>query len=156
MSYVDYARAINSSFKGDGVLHRKVVQLTNAQIKTLRASPKELVPAPGAGWFLELHKAILCLNYGSNALTESTDNMVIEYSGGQDATGAITAAGLITATADTYCVVLGSAIAAAAKTALENLNLRLFNTGDGEYAGNAALDTTMTVIVEYWVHKSPF
>jgi hypothetical protein len=82
--------------------------------------------------------------------------MVIEYGGGQDASGAITAAGFITATADTYCVVLGASIAAAAKTALENQKLQLFNTGDGEYAGNAALDTVMKVIVEYWVHKSPF
>jgi len=150
----DYAQGINSSFKADGVLHRRVVNLTNAEIKALRATPKVLVPAPGAGWFLEFHKAILCLNYGTNALTESTDNLVIEHESGQDLTGAITAAGFITATADTYCVVLAAAVAAAAKTNIENKNIRLFNTGDGEYAGNAALDTTMTVIVEYWIHKS--
>jgi hypothetical protein len=150
----DFAQGINSSFKADGVLHRRVVNLTNAEIKALRASPKVLVPAPGAGWFLEFHKAILCLNYGSNALTESTDNLVIEYAGGQDVTAAITAAGFITATADTYCVVGAATIAAAAKTAIENQALRLFNTGDGEYAGNAGLDTTMTVITEYWIHKS--
>ena len=156
MAYIDYARAINSSFKGDGVLHRKVVQITNAQIKALRASPKELVAAPGAGWFLELRKAILCLNYGSNVLTESADNMVIEYGGGQDITGAIEATGFIDATGDSYCTVYPAAIPVAAKAAIENRAIQLFNTGDGEYAGNAGLDTTMTVIVEYWVHKSPF
>jgi len=154
MSYVDYARAINSSFRGDGVLHRKVVSLTNAEIKALRATPKVLVDAPGAGWFLELHKAILILDYGTNVLTESTDNLVIEYDGGVDATGAIETTGFIDQAADQMAVILPAAIATALASGIVNKSLKLFNTGDGELAGNAALDTKMKVIVEYWVHKS--
>jgi hypothetical protein len=132
------------------VVHVDTVKITNAEIKALRASPKQLVGAPGAGKFIELLGAILILDYGSNALTESADNMVIQYhTSGLDATGAIEATNFIDATADTILYVAPTAIAYNASTNLVNNAIELFNTGDGEYAGNAALDTKMIVKVAY-------
>jgi hypothetical protein len=151
---IDSIRAINSGFRGDGAYHRKVVKITNAEIKALRASPKVLVPAPGAGWFLLLEYLVLILDYGSNVLTESADNLVVEYESGQDATGAIETTGFIDQAADQMAIILPAAIPTATAANIANKNLRLFNTGDGEFAGNAAADTIMYAIVEYSVHKT--
>ena len=151
---LDAVLSINSKAKGNGIFHRKVVQLTNAEIKALRGSPKELVPAPGAGWFLVLQDVVLILNAGTNVLTETVDNLVVEYGSGQDATGAIETTGFIDQAVDQVAIVYAAPIATMTAANLVNKNLRLFNTGDGEIAGNAALDATMTVIVNYQMHKS--
>jgi hypothetical protein len=136
----------------DAEIHFDTVNLTNAEIKALRATKKELVAAPGAGKFIQLVSAVLILNYGTEVLTESTDNMVIQYhTSGIDATGAIEATNFIDASADTMIYVAPSAIAYNASTNLVNDALELFNTGDGEYGGNASLDTTMIVKIAYLI-----
>jgi hypothetical protein len=131
------------------------VTITNAQIKALRASPKVLVAAPGAGYFLEFRHAWLILNYGSEALTESADDLVIQYhTSGDDVSGSIDSTNFLTATADTIIEVLPTTVAYNPASDMANLALELFNTGDGEIAGNASLDTTMTCIIEYRIHKT--
>ena len=131
------------------------IALTNANIKALRATKKALVATPGADKFLELVSAQLILNYGSEVLTESADDMVIQYAtSGVDATAAITANGFITAAADTIINVLPKALGAVVATNLVNNGLELFNTGDGEYGGNASADTTMTVKITYRIHTA--
>ena len=150
-----YFKSISPGNAYDSELKTDTVRITNAQIKALRASPKELVAAPGAGKFIEFISAFLILDYGSNVLTESTDNMVIQYhTSGVDATGAIEATGFIDASADTMIEVLPSALAYNAATNIVNKALELFNTGDGEYAGNAAADTTMIVKITYRIHTT--
>lgn len=137
------------------VVYNTTVSCNNTCIKALRGSPKELVATPGAGKYIELISAQLILNYGSNVLTESTDNLVIEYgTSGQDATAAIETTGFIDAGADTIAFVLPQGIATVTAANVVNNNIRLFNTGDGEFAGNAGNDTTMTVQVAYRVHTT--
>ena len=127
--------------------------LTSAQVKALRATPIDLTPAPGADTFIQLLGALLVLDYGSNAFTESSDNLVIQYeTSGVDACAAITGNGFITATADTIAVAVPTAIAGAAAASFNNKKLQLFNNGDGEIAGNAANDSQLTVQVTYAVH----
>ena len=128
------------------------VTLTSAQVKALRATPIDLVPAPGAGKFLEFLGAVLKLDYGSNAFTETTDNLVIQYDGGQDASAAIEMTGFIDQTADMIAKVIPATIAAVAAANVENDALELFNTGDGEIAGNAANDSTLVVGISYRTH----
>ena len=126
------------------------VELTNADIKALRGSPKELVGAPGAGYVIQPLDAVLILDYGSNALTESSDNLIIGWNDGAVQAGeAIEATGFITATADTLTnwIMLKDEINAA--STVVNKNLALKNSGDGEYEGNAGADTTMTVTLFY-------
>jgi len=132
------------------------VSLTNAEIKALRATPKTLVAAPGAGKYLEFAGAVLFLDYGSNALTESADNLAVRYTDGSGTivSQAIEATGFIDQTADTATNALPKIDAIAAKSACENKALVLHNTGDGEYAGNAAADTVMRVKVAYRVHTT--
>ena len=127
--------------------------ITSAQVKALKATPIDLTPAPGADYFVQLLGALLVLDYGSNAFTESADNLVIQYeTSGVDACAAVTSNGFITATADTIAVAVPAAIAGAAAASFNNKKLQLFNNGDGEIAGNAADDSVLTVQVTYAVH----
>jgi len=132
------------------------VAITNAQIKALRATPKTLVAAPGAGKVLEFVSAILFLDYGTNVLTESADNMAIRYANGSGTivSQAIESGGFIDATADTMTNALPKIDGASAKSVCENAALVLHNTGDGEFGGNAGADTTMRVKVAYRVHTT--
>jgi hypothetical protein len=131
------------------------VELSNANIKALRGTKKELVASPGADKFLELVSALLILDYGSEALTESVDNMIIQYAtSGVDASAAIESTGFIDSTADTIALVLPVGLTGVVATNMVNNALELFNTGDGEFAGNASNDTTMTVKITYRIHTA--
>lgn len=129
------------------------VSLTAAQIKTLRATPFELVAAQGADTLIQFVSAMLVLTAGSEVLTETADNMAIEYDGGVAAavTGAIEATGFIDQAADTIinAVPANDVVDALADTA--NKNLVLLNTGDGEYGGNASDDAALDVYITYRV-----
>lgn len=138
----------------DPVEYKVKVSLTNSEIKALRATPKTLVSAPGTGKVLEFVSALLKLDYGSNALTESADNMAVKYTDGSGVavSDTIEATNFIDATADTYTNAIAKKDNIVVGTGCSNKALVLHNTGDGEYAGNAGNDTTMDVIVTYRVH----
>ena len=131
-----------------------VVTLTAAQIKLLRATPIEVIPAPGAGKVIEFVSAILKLNYGSEGFTESADNLVLEYDGGSAAvcSQVIEATGFIDQTADTQTNALPVVDTIDASADIENKNIAIFNNGDGEIAGNASDDSTIDVHITYRVH----
>jgi hypothetical protein len=113
------------------------------------------VAAPGADYFIEFVSAVLILDYGSEALTETSDNLVIQYgTSGADVSAAIESGSFIDAEADTMTFVTPSAIAGMAAASAVNDNLVLFNTGDGEIGGNATGDTTITAKVTYRIHKA--
>lgn len=130
------------------------IALTNANIKALRATPITLVAAPGASKVLEFVSAQLMLDYGSNVLTESADNLAVRFENGAGpiVSQAIEATGFIDAAADTTTNALPKIDAIASMAAGANKALVLHNTGDGEYAGNAGNDTLMVVKVAYRVH----
>ena len=142
------------AFDNSAIIYNTTVACNNACIKGLRAAPLTLVAAPGADKFVELVSAVLILNYGSEVLTESEDNLVIQYSSGTDITAAIESTGFIDSNADIIKVVLPSA--AVDVTAANSINkaVELFNTGDGEFAGNASDDTTLSIRVSYRVHTA--
>jgi len=131
------------------------VTLTNSQIKHLRGTPITLVEAQGTYRFIELVSAILFLNAGTNVLTESGDNFAIKYTNGSEvaASETIEATGFIDQSADTFTTAVPKLDTIVAKTGVLNKALVLHNTGDGEYAGNAAADATMDIRVIYRVHK---
>jgi len=129
------------------------VSIPAADIKTLRATPYELVAAPGANKLLQFVSAMLVLTAGSEVLTETDDNLAVEYDDGAAvaASGAIESTGFIDAAADTVtsAIAAGDAIDALADVA--NKNLALANTGDGEIAGNASDDAVLDVYITYKV-----
>ncbi len=140
-------------FDSSTVIYHDTVACNNACIKGLRAAPKQLVAAPGANKFIELVSAVLILDYGSEVLTETVDDMVIEYNtSGADITAAIEATGFIDAAADTIKIVQPSAAITVTAANSVNKAVQLFNAGDGEYGGNASNDTVMTIKVAYRVH----
>lgn len=114
------------------------VSITNAEMLALRATPKTLVAAPGAGYILELIKAWLFFDYTA-AYTEDADNLAILWgAAGSAASATIEATGFVDATADTAIEVAPRTPAAIAKTALDNKALVLHNTGAEEYGGGNA------------------
>ena len=138
----------------DSMIRIDTVELSNVNIKALRATPITLVAAPGAANFIEVISAVLILDYGSEVLTESADNLVIEYNtSGVDITAAIESTGFIDAAADTLKLVYATITDVSAANAV-NRAVQLFNTGDGEFAGNASNDTTMTVKISYRIHNA--
>lgn len=130
--------------------------LTSAQVKALAATQIELVAAPGAGKQIEFISAMLKLDYGgTNAFTETADNLAIKYTddSGAAVSETIETTGFIDQTADTIIYAQPAASAAIAATGVENQALVLDNTGDGEIAGNAGADNTLVVGVAYRVHS---
>jgi hypothetical protein len=139
----------------DSILKTDTVAVTNSQLKALRAAPLALVAAPGSGKFIEFVSATIAMNYGSNVLSESTDNLVIQYhTSGLDASAAIETTGFLDQAADMIATVHATDIAGAAATSFTNLALELFNSGDGEIAGNAGNDTTLIIKITYRIHAT--
>lgn len=124
-----------------------------ADIKLLRATPIELVAAAGADTILQFVSALFVLTAGSEVLTESADNLAIEYDDGSAAavTGSIETTGFIDAAADTITNAIPAGDVIDASADIVNKNLALFNTGDGEIAGNATDDAVLTVYTTYRV-----
>lgn len=127
------------------------VNLTNAQIKALRATPATLVPAPKSGR-LQFEFARLKLNYaGTNAFTETADNLAVRYTDGSGAivSQTIETTGFIDQTANTETNALPKIDAIVTTANSVGKALVLHNTGDGEFAGNAGADNTMEIWVGY-------
>lgn len=141
-------------FDSSSVLYQDSVELSNADIKALRATPATLIAAKGADTIIEFVSAVLILDYGSNVLTETDDNLVIEFEGGQDVTGAIETTGFIDQAVDQIAIVPAATVATMTAATAVNKAIRIFNTGTAEFGGNADADTTMTVKVTYRVHAA--
>jgi hypothetical protein len=135
------------------LMTQATVAVTAAQIKGLRATPKTLVAAPGAGKILQFVDALIMLDAGSEGLTETADNMAIKYTDGSGVavSNTIEATGFIDQTGDTYTSVTPKADAIVAVTGNVNKALVLHNIGDGEYAGNASNDAALKVFINYRV-----
>jgi hypothetical protein len=140
----------------ENLLRYEYGTITNAEIKALRATPKTLVAAVAGGKMIELVSLLLLLDYGSNVLTESADNLELYYTGGTvSALGAtIEATGFIDAAADSALMLRPITLAYAALADVDGKGLMLKNTGDGEYAGNAGGDTVIRYKVVYRVHAT--
>jgi len=148
------AAAVTSAKLDEKTIQYAAVSLTNAQVLAVRATPVQLVAAPGAGKALEFVSAQLIFDY-VGAYTETVDNLAIRY---VDGTGTIVSqtietTGFVDATADTMTNALPKIDAIAAKTACENKALVLHNTGDGEFGGGNAANA-LRVKVAYRVHTT--
>lgn len=150
------AAGVTSAKVDPTVIQTVAVAISNAELKALRAAPKTLVAAPGAGYVLEFIQALLILDYGANVLTESADNLVIRYKDGSGiaASEVIECTGFIDQAGDIMTVAVpdgGAATAIATKAQCDNQPLVLHNNGDGEFGGNAGADTLLRVKISYRV-----
>lgn len=140
------------TLSGDGINQVASVSLTNAEMLALRATPKTLVAAPGAGYMLEFVSAQLFFDYTA-AYTETADNLAVRLGDGSGTivSQAIEATGFVDATADTMTNALPKIDAIVSKTNGENKALVLHNTGDGEWGGgNAANAVRVKVVYRVW------
>ena len=128
--------------------------ITNAEMLALRATPKTLVAAPGAGKVLEFQSVVLLFDYTA-AYTETADNMAVKYENGSGAAASqtIEATGFVDATADTMTIGLAKNDQIVAKSGCENKALVLHNTGDGEYGGGNAANA-IRYKVTYRIHTT--
>lgn len=124
--------------------------ITAAEMKTLRATPKELVPAPAAGYVNEFISIVLFYDYAA-AFTESADNLAvkIENGSGVAVSDTIETTGFLDATADK--MIKGVSIKDALLTAAKALVLH--NTGDGEFGGTGS---PVRFAITYNVHATGF
>ena len=123
-----------------------VSQHTNAEVLAMRATPLVCIAAPGANKSIICDRVTIISDDAGGAWTESTDNLVLEYSGGVDISGAIEATSLVggAVVIESYGV-LDTVLVPSVNEAVE-----LFNTGDGEWGGGNAANS-MTVIISYHV-----
>lgn len=141
LQVMDSTGANQWSIAAKGGVQLAEVTIPAASVALLRATPYTLVAAPGTGFMLQFHNAMLILKYVAPAFTETADNMVINWgtSSPTSASETIEATSFIDQTADTVTVAVpdgGAATALGALTKFNNLPLVLFNSGDGEYAGS--------------------
>lgn len=127
----------------------KEVSITAAEMLALRASPKTLVAAPGAGRVLEFLGAIFIYDYVA-AFTETADNIAIRETDGSGTVVSLTleTTGLLDATADKMSTIKPLATDV---LMLANKPLVLHNTGDGEFGGTGS---PCRVKIAYKVHKT--
>lgn len=132
------------------------VSLTNAEMLALRATPKTLVAAPGAGKVIQFISAVLLFDY-TGAYTESDDNMAVRYTNGSGVivSDTIESTGFVDATADTATFARAKVDGIVAKTGSENQALVLHNTGDGEFGGGNAANA-VRVKVAYRIVPTGF
>lgn len=146
-------RALVGALNEELIQYRTVV-IPHHEVLTLRATPKTLVLAPGAGKVLEFVSAVLELDYsGGVAYTETDDNLAIKYTNGSGAavSQAIEATAFISATATTLTTALPKIDAIVASVNAINKPLVLHNTGNGEYEGGA-VGNGLRVRLAYRVH----
>jgi hypothetical protein len=141
---------------GANPLLYEITTLTNAQILALRATPQQLVAAPGAGKVLIFDSCILMFDRTA-AYTESTANLTVKYENGTGlaASEAIEATGFADAAADIVTTGRRKIDLLGLASATVNKALVLHNIGAGEWgAGNAA--NVIRVKTMYTVWKTDF
>jgi len=152
-------RKINTdaSVLGDFETLTVTVDLTAGQLQTLKATPRELVAAQGAGTLIEFVSAVLVLDWGTAQYVQDNadEDFAILYDDGngeqiatQDSTG------FITSNADAIMIINasglgdGSAITSAANV---NKNIAIANIGTTEWQTG---DSPVRVLVTFRVHNS--
>lgn len=122
------------------------VSIQASAIKTLKATPVELVGAPGAGLALIPFAVNVNLTAGTEVLSESADNLAVKCSTTEMIE--IETTGFINQATDQNRY---QERAEAVTTPIANTSLVLANKGDGEIAGNATDDALLSVRVFYRV-----
>lgn len=133
---------------GDGLELIKYadVLIPASEIKTLKATPVELVSAPGAGFAIIPTGVNVSLAAGTEVLSESADNLVVKC----DSTELIEVetTGFIDQATDQNRY---QERAEAVTVPVANKALIITNKGDGEFGGNASDDAELNVRVYYKV-----
>jgi hypothetical protein len=129
------------------------VNITNAQIKAMRATPVTLVAAPGASKWIEFVGGYFLLKAGANVLTESTANIGIKYKDGSSTqiSETVEMTGFIDQATNQITTIRTKLDGIVATAVYANQPLVAHNLGAGEFAGNAAADALLVAFISYRV-----
>lgn len=134
--YSKYTHGVHSDDILPGVIQVAEVSVTPAQMLAARATPIELVAAPGAGYALEFLGLDFIYDYAA-AFTETADNAAVKYTNGAGTTVSLTleTTGLLDAVADKISTLkpLETDV-----LVTPNASLVFHNTGDGEWGGTGS------------------
>lgn len=125
------------------------VTVTPAELLALFTTPKELVPAPGAGKVHELISAVLILDYVSAAYATYGD-LTVTNATGTALSNTILLANLLAATADKMVQVMPLVTADAGVVVLENEAIQLRCATGNPITGNSPV----RVKVAYRTHET--
>lgn len=134
-AYVD-AQAIDFGYQ------TVVVDVSSAEILSLNSSPKEVIPAPGAGMFINIIKGFIYYDFVSAAYANPA--MVLEYGSGQQHNSMAT---VLSQTVD-YITVIGAVSINAASADLVNQNMRLRATAANPTTGSGTLKVKLLYKIE--------
>jgi len=128
------------------------VQITNAQLLAIRATPINLVPAPGAGKAIVVLGAQLYFD-SAGAYTVGTNDLQLEYASGADIAALIETVGFLDQATDQARY---HAPAAGTQTPVANSAVRLINSGASEFTGGNAANTLSVRVLYTIVDMAPF
>lgn len=129
------------------------VQLTNAQLLAIRATPINLVAAPGAGWAIVVDALFMYFD-SAGAYTVGTNDLTLEYGSGADIVGTIETVGFMDQATDQARHVAPAA--GSLLTPIVNSAVRLFNSGAGEFTGGNAANTLSCRVHYHLVQMAAF
>ena len=137
------------------VVQTASVTWTSAQILLLATTQIELLAAPGADRFSDVHSITFILDYGSNVFTEPSapDDLEVVYDAAGGTSIADVIGDFIINSADTIARPQIKNNAGVAVTTIVNKAVVLDNNG-ANYGGNAGDDSTLTVIINYSVRRA--
>lgn len=124
-----------------------VVQLTNAQLLALRATPQTVIAAPGAGKAVIVDEVYMHLDVTTTGYTESAANVAVEYSGGTDIV-VVEATGFVDQATDQSRLQVPDYTTIFTPVANEAVQLK--NNGAGEWTGGNAANT-LSVRIKYHI-----
>lgn len=138
------------------IILTKTVTLTSAQIKAIRATPIEIIAAPGSGKGIMVYSAAAKLNYGGTnvfvAGAAQTIALFYNNSTGSSIGQSPVSNAMITASVNQFAVVTQSQnLSAQSAGSIDNVNLAAKNTVATEITGNAAGNNTIDIIVTYTI-----
>ena len=121
---------------GDIPIQYADIIVSSAEILALYTTPKELVPAPGAGKVIEFLSAVFFLDHGGTDYAAGGALVIQTVTGDTSVSDSVAAATLVNAAADAYVV----AQALSAEVALDvNQGLELTNADAVHTTGNGIL-----------------
>lgn len=133
----------------NGPIRYREISVSIAEMKALVGTNKELVPAPGASFALQLLGGMVIMDYAA-AYTESGNNLAINYTGasGAVASEVVEGTGLWDATSDQVRPIVPAIVA---PVVVVNAALTLDMQGSGELGGTGS---PVRIKIIYAVHDT--
>ena len=127
-------------------------QIANAAVLTLRATPVELVAAPGVGQATIVIAAYIVCDDAAGVYTETTDDLMVEYADGGNVLAGVGFDATLLVNIVGNGKLYRNGLAEFHMIPDENAVIQLLNTGGGEWGGGNAANS---ISVRVWYSVVP-